>query len=146
MGYASQNGVVLVSSVGNDDVPALTQPSMYPNVIGVASVDDQNVRSGFTNYGPALVMLGAPGEVIVTTFPGDMYAAAWGTSFSAAVVSGTIALMHDDTGSGNYTAVDWMGAHLGLFQGSTFVADWNLSFKALDVNHAMNCGLSGGTC
>lgn len=146
LAYASQNGVVMVSSVGNDNVAALTQPSMYPNVVGVASVDDQSRRSDFTNWGPMLVKLGAPGEGIVTAFPGDLYAAAWGTSFSSAVVAGTIALMHDDLGGGSYAAIDWMGAHLGLSQGSSFVTDWKLSWKVLDVNHAMNCGLSGGSC
>ncbi len=29
----------------------------------------------------------------MTTYPGGLYAAAWGTSFSAALVSGTVALL-----------------------------------------------------
>src|SRR3989454_10293867 len=39
------------------------------------------------------VQLAAPGEGIITTYPGGHYAAAWGTSFSAAFVSGGAALL-----------------------------------------------------
>ncbi len=36
----------------------------------------------------------APGEALITTYPGGHYAAAWGTSFSAALVAGGMALFH----------------------------------------------------
>src|SRR2546426_5039914 len=39
------------------------------------------------------VQLAAPGEGIITTYPGGHYAAAWGTSFSTAFVSGGAALL-----------------------------------------------------
>ncbi len=146
VGYASQNGVVLVSSVGNDNSPALTQPSMYADVIGVASIDGLDVRSEFSNFALPLVELAAPGEVVITTFPGDMYAAAWGTSFSSALVSGTIALMHDDLGNGSYDPIDWLGAKTALDLSSKSVQDAKINKRILDIDHAMNCGLSGGTC
>ena len=37
--------------------------------------------------------LGAPGEGIITTYPGGGYAGAWGTSFSTPIVAGGVALL-----------------------------------------------------
>ena len=39
--------------------------------------------------------MAAPGEALVTTYPGNNYAAVWGTSFSSALVSGASALVTD---------------------------------------------------
>ena len=65
----------------------------YDNVIGVASTTNDDVRSIFSNYGSSLVWLAAPGEGVITTYPFGTYAAAWGTSFSAPFVSGTVGLL-----------------------------------------------------
>jgi subtilisin family serine protease len=62
-------------------------------VIGVASTTNLDQRSAFSNFGNGLVQLAAPGEALITMFPGGRYAAAWGTSFSAALVSGAAALV-----------------------------------------------------
>jgi subtilisin family serine protease len=40
-----------------------------------------------------LVWVAAPGEGIVTTYPYGTYAAAWGTSFSAPLVTGAVNLL-----------------------------------------------------
>src|SRR5713101_6531526 len=40
-----------------------------------------------------LLSLAAPGEGIITTYPGKHYAAGWGTSFSTPFVSGAAALL-----------------------------------------------------
>ena len=85
--YATRKGVICVASVGNDGQSALVYPAAYGNVIAVASVNQQNQISTFSNYGPDLVTLAAPGEALVTIYPGDHYAAVWGTSFSTALVS-----------------------------------------------------------
>jgi len=37
--------------------------------------------------------LAAPGEALITTFPGKNFAAAWGTSFATPLVSGTTSLL-----------------------------------------------------
>jgi len=37
--------------------------------------------------------IGAPGENIVSTFPGGTYASASGTSFSSPIVAGTVSLL-----------------------------------------------------
>ncbi len=59
----------------------------------MASTDDLDRRSSFSNYGPDNVRVSAPGEGLVTTYPGGTYAAVWGTSFSAPLVSGATSLV-----------------------------------------------------
>jgi len=93
--FAIQNGVVPVAAVGNSGIQT-TQiyPASYTNVLGIASVNDQDQRSTFSNYGSGLVSLAAPGEGVITTYPGtNNYAAGWGTSFSTPLVAGGAALL-----------------------------------------------------
>lgn len=89
--YATRKGVICIASAGNDSQQALLYPAAYGNVIAVGSVDQQSQASSFSNYGSDIVSLAAPGEGLITTYPGNHYAAAWGTSFSSALVAGTTA-------------------------------------------------------
>ena len=89
--YATRKGVICIASAGNDSQEALVYPGAYGNVIAVGSVNQQSQASSFSNYGPDVVTLAAPGEALVTTYPGNHYAVAWGTSFSSALVAGTTA-------------------------------------------------------
>jgi subtilisin family serine protease len=92
--YATNNNLVCVASAGNDGQEEIVYPAaLQQNVIGVASTDDFDQRSSFSNYGDQIVWVAAPGEQIVTTYPFGSYAAASGTSFSAPFVSGTASLL-----------------------------------------------------
>jgi subtilisin family serine protease len=90
--YAEKNNVVCVASSGNDGASELVYPAGLAGVMGVASVNAQNQRSTFSNYGTQVTYVAAPGENIVSTYPYDTYASSSGTSFSAPFVSGTAAL------------------------------------------------------
>jgi subtilisin family serine protease len=93
MQYAAVKGSIVVASVGNSGRETVTYPAGYPEVIGVASINAADRRSVFSNFGDNVTTLAAPGEAVITLYPGGRYAAAWGTSFSAPMVSGTVALM-----------------------------------------------------
>jgi subtilisin family serine protease len=91
--YAAEHGLICVSSTGNNGKETMVYPASMATVLGVASTDNNDQRSTFSNYGSSLAHLAAPGEAIVTTYPGNNYAGAWGTSFSAPFVTGTAALL-----------------------------------------------------
>ena len=93
---AEKNGVLFVASAGNDGEMEIVYPAGLSNVMGVASTNYQDQRSTFSNYGDQIVWVAAPGEAVVTTYPFGTYAAAWGTSFSAPMVSGTVDLIKQE--------------------------------------------------
>ena len=91
--YANSRGAICVASAGNDGRAMLVYPAGLGKVIGAASTDNRDRRSIFSNYGDALVTVAAPGEGVVSLYPGKNYAAGWGTSFSAPLVAGGAALL-----------------------------------------------------
>src|SRR6266851_5322472 len=91
--FASRHQVICVASAGNDGKEEIVYPAAFVNVMGVASTTNNDTLSSFSNYGQDLVWVAAPGEGIITTYPFGTYAAGWGTSFSAPMVSGAAALL-----------------------------------------------------
>jgi len=92
--YANKAGVVLVAAAGNESTSAPVYPAALNSyVVGIASTTNWDTRSTFSNYGSVDVLIAAPGENIISTFPGGTYASASGTSFSSPLVAGTAALM-----------------------------------------------------
>jgi hypothetical protein len=90
--YANRHGVVCVSSVGNTAQTAPAYPASLGEVFGVGSVSAAGTLSTFSSYGPDLLTLVAPGEGLITTYPGNHWAGVSGTSFSAALVSANVAV------------------------------------------------------
>lgn len=92
--YANQNGLILVAAAGNESTSAAVYPAaLNSSVMGIASTSDTDQLSSFSNYGSTDVWIAAPGESVVSTYPGGTYASASGTSFSSPLVAGTTALM-----------------------------------------------------
>jgi subtilisin family serine protease len=129
--YANSNHVICVASAGNDGADEMVYPAGLQHVMGVASTNNQDQRSTFSNYGNQIVWVAAPGEGVITTYPFGLYAAGWGTSFSSPMVAGTASLiLNMQPGDGQNQAA-WAIAHaqfVGLNMGNGRLnADWALS-------------------
>jgi len=119
--YANGHNVICAASSGNDGAEELVYPAGLQNVMGVASTNNQDQRSSFSNYGNQIVWVAAPGEGVITTYPFATYAAGWGTSFSAPMVAGTASLLVNMQSSSSQNQAAWAIAHakwIGLNMGN----------------------------
>ncbi len=92
MDYAEQQGVVVVSAVGNTGKTAAYYPAVYDTVVGVGAVDlDENVYY-HSNHNDS-VFLTAPGVDVRSTSSSGGYVLSSGTSFSVPQVSGAAAVL-----------------------------------------------------
>ena len=66
--FAVDNGVVLIASASNENTSDRYYPAAYEDVIAVASTNEEDRKSSFSNYG-TWVDVSAPGSNILSTVP-----------------------------------------------------------------------------
>jgi type VII secretion-associated serine protease mycosin len=89
---ANAAGVVVVGASGNDGDTLVGYPAAADGALGVGATDKSGKPWSDSTHGPPLQIC-APGVDIITTGAKDKYTVADGTSDSAAIVSGAVALV-----------------------------------------------------
>lgn len=102
--YALDHDAVVVAASGNQGTAAPMYPAAYDGVLAVGALTPRDGRAPFSSYGDHLSLL-APGVGITTTQPGNRYTLATGTSFAAAHVSATAALLISEQPTASGAAV-----------------------------------------
>jgi subtilisin family serine protease len=137
--YANQSGVVLVAAAGNGSTSAPVYPAaLNSSVMGIASTSDSDTLSTFSNYGDIDVWIAAPGEYVISTYPGGTYASASGTSFSSPLVAGSADLLLSAKPSLNQSSAASAFSH-------AIQLTPNLNHGRLDVYQALSAWLNSSS-
>jgi subtilisin family serine protease len=104
-----QGDILFVAAAGNDSAnndATPTYPACYnlPNMISVGATTASDSRALFSNYGRRTVDVAAPGENILSTYPGGLYKSFSGTSMATPHVTGLAALL-----KAKDPTLDWRG-------------------------------------
>ncbi|MGJ9458131.1 S8 family serine peptidase [Oceanobacillus sp. CF4.6] len=118
---ASNHGIVLVASAGNDGLGSALYPASYDPVINVAASDKNDQPTYFSNYG-GFIDITAPGENILSANYLGGYNFGDGTSFSAPIVSALAGLLKAEYPNWNPNEIEWALQEGAENSGST---EWN---------------------
>jgi subtilisin family serine protease len=134
--YSKSKGVLFVAAAGNSNSRDPHYPSGYnvDNVISVASSDERDFKSSFSNYGLPHVDIAAPGSNILSTVRSG-YAIYSGTSMATPYVSGAAALML------SYEEMGYLELKDRIFKTSDYLSKWKryvTTSGRLNVNNLLS--------
>src|SRR2546422_8231930 len=105
-------GILFIAAAGNanpgsnnDTKPFYPAAYYLPNVISVAATTRTDALASFSNFGRRTVHLGAPGQEILSTTPGNTYSVFSGTSMATPHVPGVAALLKAQDPSRDWRAL-----------------------------------------
>ena len=136
-----QAGILFIAAAGNefsdnDVAPTYPANTFLPNVISVAATTRTDALAVFSNTGRHTVHLGAPGQEILSTLPGNTYGVLSGTSMATPHVTGAVALL-----AAQNPSLDWRALKNLILSGgdtrSSLVR--TVTGKRLNLNGSMTC-------
>lgn len=112
IGYAEDKGVLLVFAAGNNSTNNDSSSTpIYPanftngNIIAVAAVTSSGALASFSDYGPKMVDLGAPGDNIISTYLNSAYKVLSGTSMATPMVTAAAAMIRQQSPNLTYSQI-----------------------------------------
>jgi subtilisin family serine protease len=88
---AIEHGIIIIGIAGNNS-SSVRYPGKYDEVIAVSAIDETDRLASYSNFGPEVEIAG-PGTDVSSIVAGGGYGRSSGTSFAAAHLTGTIALL-----------------------------------------------------
>ncbi len=139
---ATQMGALVIASAGNE-ASRTGYPARYDKTIAVGSVDTENNRSSYSNFGYKLDVLATGTDILSTSFNHN-YISKTGTSMSAPVVSGLAVLVKD-------LHPNWGAERIGMQirASANYIDDSNPDLKnqlghgSINAYQALNTNLPG---
>jgi len=136
-----QAGILFIVAAGNefsnnDQTPSYPSNTTLPNVISVAATTRTDALAAFSNVGPHSVHLGAPGQEIISTLPGNAYGIESGTSMATPHVTGASALL-----AAQNPNLDWRGLKNLILAGGDARSSLSetITGKRLNIHGSMTC-------
>jgi len=127
------------ATANNDSTPSYPANYYLPNLISVAATNRFDGLAYFSNYGRRTVHIGAPGQDILSTTPGNTYSTFSGTSMATPHVTGVAALLKAQDPSRDWRALK----NLILAGGDNNSALTNtITQKRLNAYGALTCSSS----
>ena len=141
-----QSGILFITAAGNgnafgvgqnnDSVPFYPCTYYLSNIICVAATTSTDAKASFSNFGKHTVHVGAPGNNILSTLPGNSYGSLSGTSMATPHVSGVAALLKAQDSNRDWRTIK----NLILAGGDTVSSMANtITGKRINANGAMTC-------